>query len=836
MKNDRKKRLVLLDSHALLHRSYHAMGGFATHDGRPTGAIFGFLKMLLKIKEELKPNYVIATFDRKEATFRHEAYENYKAHRKASDEDLISQIEAAPRVCAALNIPVYSLAGFEADDLLGTICTELKKDNFQIQNKNLAKKSSESLELEIFIASGDMDTMQLIDPENHIQVYTLKKGLGETIIYKYQDVIKRWGFRPEQITDYKGLCGDSSDNIIGIKNIGAKTATTLINLFENLENMYNILHADKNEFVQICQAKKENKITERIMKLVEEGEDDAIFSKTLATIRCDAPINFQLPETEWLENFQDAEYKKICEEFELRTLKDKFSATNSAGQNSGSPSQNNLLRQTEEKNLSDKEKQEERKELQDLKVMVNLLDSEITNPDLATILDFADTQDLKKAKNILEEKLKNENLFSLYQQVEKPIEKILEKMKEFGIKVDKNILLEQSQVLHKKIQELEEKIYELAGEKFNIDSPKQIGTILYEKLQLGKKIKKTPGGVLSTGASELAKIKDSHPIVNLILEYREISKLTSTYVDSLPNFIEKDGHIHPDFIQSGAATGRFACENPNLQNLPAKSEIGLLVRKAFLSEPGFKLMSLDYSQIDLRSAVILSGDENLLEIFSTNTDVHTGVAAKVFKVNLEEVTKEMRRKAKVINFGILYGMGVTALKDSMQVERAEAQIFFDEYKKTFSTLMQYLEQVKLQAYQKNYTETLLGRRRQIPLLKSKLPFLLAQGERMAINAPIQGTTADILKLAMIDLNEYLIKNNLENKIKIILQIHDELILEIPENLVEIESLIFQNIFENVLQKRISDQNLNKIFLAKNFIEKVPLVVNIKVGKNLFEIK
>ncbi len=279
-----KKRLVLLDSHALLHRSYHALPGFSTYSGQATGALFGFVKMILKIKDELKPDYVIACFDRKEATFRHEVYENYKATRSKTDDELISQIKIAPRICEAMNIPVYSCPGFEADDLLGTIVNDLKKENFKVDNS----------QIEVFIASGDMDTMQLIDKDNNVKVYTLKKGMGETIIYNYGDVIKRYDFTPEQIPDYKGLRGDTSDNIIGIKGIGEKTATTLIHLFNSIEEMYAKIKNNKDNFLKIC---KENKISERIQNLIIENEEEAIFSKTLAMIRIDAPINFIFPKT-----------------------------------------------------------------------------------------------------------------------------------------------------------------------------------------------------------------------------------------------------------------------------------------------------------------------------------------------------------------------------------------------------------------------------------------------------------------------------------------------------------------------------------------------------------
>lgn len=827
-----KKRLVLLDSHALLHRAYHAMVGFSTYDGRPTGALFGFVKMILKIKDELKPDYVVACFDRKEATFRHEAYENYKAHRAKSDDDLVTQIVEAPRVCEALGIPVYSLAGFEADDLLGTIVEELKKKDFKIKNH----------ELEIFIASGDMDTMQLIDRDNNVKVYTLKKGIGETIVYKYEDVVKRFSFRPEEIPDYKGLRGDTSDNIVGIKGIGEKTATTLISLFGSIENMYKMIHADEQEFRNICKEKKENKITDRIINLIIEGEEEALFSKTLATIRRDAPIDFKLPENEWLENFNDEKFVALCNEFEFRSFRNVFKNNNSSSNTivkdneldglhiGGVDLDNDINNDSKEESLVDEDT------LAILKVMTNLVNSEITNPDLDTILNYTSTRSPSEAKEYLLEELRREGIEDLYLEIEKPIIEILKEMKINGIKLNVDVLEDQSKVLHKKLKELETEIYKEAEEEFNISSPKQLGYILYEKLKLGEKIKKTAGGALSTNAAQLEKLKESNSIVKNILDYREMSKLLSTYIDTLPNFVDKDSRVRSTFIQSGTTTGRFSSENPNMQNLPVKSEEGLAVRKAFIAEDGYRFISIDYSQIDLRSAAILSRDPSLIDIFKNGTDIHTGVAAKVFGISESEVTSEMRRKAKTINFGILYGMGVTALKDSMKVDRAEAQEFYDEYRKTFNVLIDYLERVKLEAKNKGYTETLFKRRRQIPLLRSKLPFLKAQGERIAINAPIQGTTADILKLAMIDIDKYIHDHNLEKDMKMILQIHDELILEVRDELVEKEEQNLKNILESVLVNRIHNAKWKELILENTSVSEVPIKAEVRSGHTLYDLK
>jgi DNA polymerase-1 len=404
-------------------------------------------------------------------------------------------------------------------------------------------------------------------------------------------------------------------------------------------------------------------------------------------------------------------------------------------------------------------------------------------------------------KEFLQEELKKEKLWDLYTEVEEPLIDIIKQMEINGITLDVVKLKKLSTELHKRVTVLEQEIYKVSGVTFNIASPKQLGEVLYETLGLGSKIRKTSTGAKSTNIGELAKIKDEHVVVAKVIEYRELTKLLSTYIDSLPNYVKEDGRVHAHFVQTGAGTGRFSCEDPNLQNLPVKSELGQKVREAFIAASGKVLLSCDYAQIDLRAAAILSQDKHLVEIFEKGIDVHTGTASRVFGVKESDVTPDMRRKAKAINFGILYGMGVTSLKEGMGVERKEAQEFYDQYKVTFSRLMEYLEEVKAAAWKQGYTETLLGRRREVPLLKSPLPFLRAQGERIAINAPIQGTTADILKLAMIDACEYITVHKLDDKVKLALQIHDELVFEIDKDIAENVADTLVAVLESVLSKR-----------------------------------
>lgn len=752
------------------------MGGFATRDGKPTGALYGFITMVLRIYEDIKPDYIAACFDLPKPTFRHISYDGYKAGRKKSDDALVVQIQEAYALCEALSIPVYKEEGFEADDLLGTLSEQLKKE------KNTR----------VIIASGDMDTFQLIDGDT-VTVYTLKKA-NEAALFTDKSIIDRFGFPPCKIPDYKGLAGDTSDNIIGIKGIGDKTATELIKKYGTIEEIYVALKKDRDMFLR-------DGFKERIVKLLEEGEEDALFSKTLATIRRDASSVYVKPEQEWKDLISVEKYQAMCDLYEFRSLRNRLHVVKGEGE-------------VQEETVAEIPLSS----LEELRVMTHLLHSEMTNASFVDIQNITGEKEEEKIRGVLLSELEKEKLLHLFTSVEKPLMEVLQEMHVSGITLDVDALKKMSTELHAQVKILEKNIYESSGKEFNIASPKQLGDVLYDVLQLGSKIKKTKTGQKSTNVTELEKIKDEHPVVPMILEYRELTKLLSTYVDLLPTFVQSDGRIHAHFIQTGAGTGRFSCEDPNLQNLPVKSELGQKVRGAFVAGKGKVLLSCDYAQVDLRAAAILSKDEHLVEIFEKGIDVHTGTAARVFGVEEKDVTPDMRRKAKAINFGILYGMGVTALKEGMGVERKEAQDFYDQYKATFVRLMEYLEEVKAFAWKYGHTLTLLGRRREVPLLKSPLPFLRAQGERIAINAPIQGTSADILKLAMLDSYAYIQESKQEEKVALLLQIHDELIFEIDESVAESVANDLADILQNVLKKReLSD---------------LPLVVSKTLGKNL----
>ncbi len=811
---DKNQKVVLLDVHAIIHRAYHALPDFASKNGEPTGALYGLCTMLLKIVGELSPDFIIACFDLPEKTHRHEVYKEYKGTRKKIDDELVVQLERAKDVFTAFNIPMYSYPGFEADDVLGTIVEDLKDD----------KKT------DIIIASGDMDTMQLIDGKK-VRVYTLRKGIKDTVIYDEPAVLERFGFGPLLLPDYKGLRGDPSDNIIGIAGIGEKTATTLIQKFGSLEKMFKVLKKAGPDFKEF----KEAGITPRIIELLVKGEDEALFSKTLATIRRDAPIDFKLPEKKWKDSVDLKILEALFAQLEFRAMMGRVESAlgikkiplqasllggsefGNSGEFAGEDAYGDASKFGHASNVAERETLPELEEKK-LSLALWIIDSNITSPTIEDILNFAHTDSVLKARDMIYGELEKRNLMKVFREIEEPLMKVIEAMQNRGIKIDVKYLRELSKQYHSELEKLEKNIWREAGEEFNINSPKQLGVILFDKLALTVKgLKKTAGGVRSTRESELEKMIGLHPIIDYILKYRTLQKLVSTYIDPLPVLLAEDGRLHTTFLQTGTTTGRMSSNNPNLQNIPIKTEEGRKIRDAFVAEKGFKLVTFDYSQIELRIAALLSGDKKLIDIFKSGGDIHEAVASSVFKVPREKVDKEMRRKAKVINFGILYGMGVSALKKNLASTREEAQIFYDEYFKNFSGLAQYLEEVKVSAKKLGYTETFFGRRRYFPNIKSKLPFIQAQNERMAINAPIQGTSADIIKIAMVQIYEYILREKLSSELFMLLQVHDELVFEIKEDIVAKVTPELERIMQSVLTLEQT--------------EGIPLAVNGEVGDN-----
>ena len=782
-KSTAKQRVVLLDSHAIIHRAYHALPDFMNSEGQPTGAIYGLATMLFKIITELKPDFIIACFDLPKKTFRHEAYEGYKAGRAKADEELVLQLIKSRDFFEALSIPIYEKEGFEADDLLGTIVKKLKN-----------KKDTETI-----IASGDMDTLQLVEGDS-VLVYTLKKGISDTILYNQQKVFDRFNFLPENLPDYKGLNGDPSDNIIGIKGIGDKTATTLISKFGTIEKIYKSLKKGDSELKSLG-------LTDRIVNLIKEGEEEALFSKTLATIRTDAPIDFSLSKKKWKDMVDKDKVAEFFRQMEFRSLQGRFLK---------------ILDDKEEIQSVNEETKEPKDKIEKAKIAYWLLNSERTNSDIEEIKFYKGSKTLDEAISKMEEDIEKENMSYVYKEIELPIVSIIKQMEENGILIDVEHLKKISKEYHQELSIIEKNIYKIAGQEFNINSPKQLAEILFDKLNIPTKgIKKSAGGSISTRESELEKIKEDHPIAKEILKHRELQKLLSTYIDTLPSFISGDGRLRASFIQTGTTTGRFASNNPNLQNIPTRTEKGNSIRNAFIAKPGHLLVSFDYSQIELRVAALLSQDPYFIRSFKQGKDIHTAVAMKVFNVNEENVTAEMRRRAKIINFGILYGMGVNALRENLGTDRKEAQIFYDNYFKQFPTIRGYLDSIKDFAKQNGYTITLFGRKRYFPAIKSPVPFIRAMAERMATNAPIQGTaTADIIKIGMKKADYALKDKKLDSQAKLLLQVHDELIYEVKKDKLEEVIDIVKNSMEDIIPSKFLEG-----------LDPVPLRVSVAYGQS-----
>lgn len=819
MESSAKKTLVLLDAHAIIHRAYHALPEFLSSKGEPTGALYGLSSMLMKIITDLKPDYIVACYDLPQKTFRHEAYEAYKAGRAKADEALISQLKNSRQIFEGFDIPIYDAPGFEADDIIGTIVEKFKKD-----------KSTN-----VIIASGDMDTMQLVD-DKKVQVYTLKKGINDTILYDEDAVIARFGFKPELLPDYKGLRGDPSDNIIGIKGIGEKTATSLIVNFGTIEKIYKKIKKNPESFKKIG-------ISPRIFELLKNNEEEAEFSKTLAKIRVDAPIDFVLPEKTFWENADLKKMEQVFSEFEFRSLLGRMK--NFFENNRRTAPDSNSLRCSpsvlEGQDLSDRSEGSsensyqaplsvDEDELQETSIALWLINSDITNPKLEDILLFAKTESFKTAREYIFEKLKEENLNEVYEEIEKPLIPIVKEMQDVGILIDKKYFEKLSKEYHAELDKLTKKIYQMADVEFNINSPKQLSEVLFEKMGIksNQKRKRLPAGrqgSFSTKISVLEELEEENPVVKEIMAYRELQKLLSTYIDIIPKMVAEDGRLHAKFLQNGTTTGRFSSQDPNLQNLPIKTELGKRIRGGFIAKKGHKLVAFDYSQIELRVAAMLSGDKKMTKIFRDKKDIHSGVASFVFNVPIEKIDREMRRRAKVINFGIIYGMGVSALRKNLGSTREEAQKFYDNYFNQFSGVRDYLEEVKNYAMQNLCTRTLFGRKRNFPNINSKIPFLKNMAERTATNAPFQGTAADIIKLAIRYAEEDLSKEKFLDKIHLILQIHDELVYEIEENVLSEAEKIIKNAMETVLERSYL-----------HYKNRIPLEVHFGHGDNLGEVK
>ncbi|MDX1535247.1 MAG: DNA polymerase [Candidatus Spechtbacterales bacterium] len=693
--NQKNKRplLIVIDSNSLFHRAYHALPRFKTKKGELVNAVYGFSLVLMKALKEHKPKYIAATFDVAGPTFRSEEYEEYKAGREKAPDELYEQIPRIKEVLAAFNIPVYEKEGFEADDVIATVAEKI--------NQN--KKNINTL-----IVSGDLDTLQLVN--DNTSVYTMKRSVKDTIIYDEEAVVDRYSLEPEQLNDYKGLRGDPSDNIPGVPGVGEKTATTLLKKYPTLEDLYDALEQNKVE-----------EVTERICKILKENKEQAFFSRMLATVKKDVPIDFKLSDAEW-GGFDPEDVRKLFKELNFNALLQR---------------------------LSDLEGFDEVKE-----------EAEVEKPRKKELLD--------EVESAHDAGLFSDEIYKL----EKEIVPIIIKMEDKGIGFNKEALKDLQQKVQKKLDKVEKKIYKEAGEEFNVNSPQQLSEILFEKLEISSNgLKKTPGKKISTAASELEKLKGKHSIIDLILEQRELQKLISTYINPLPELVADDGRIHTTFNPLGTATGRMSSSDPNLQNIPIHSSFASDIRNAFIADKGKKFLACDYSQMELRLIAHLANDKNMIEVFANDEDIHISTAALVFGVKKEDVSSDMRYRAKALNFGIIYGIGPRAFSRSADISFEEAKDFINKYLDVFEDVAMYMEEMKNKAHKQGYAETMFGRKRFLPDLRSPNPMLRSYAERAAINHPVQGTGADIVKMAMVKTEQEL------EGIDLLLQIHDELLWE-----------------------------------------------------------
>ncbi len=860
-----KNKIFLVDGNGLAYRAFYALPPLTNSKGEPTGAVYGFTQMLLKLLEE-NPYTIIVTFDKKGPTFRHKEYENYKAQRPSMPEDLVFQLPLIKEVVSALGIPIFEETGYEADDLIGTL-----------------SKLGEEAGYEVYIVTGDRDALQLIS--DNVKVLLTQRGITDMELYDRERVLERFGVLPSQIPDFIGLKGDSSDNIPGVPGIGEKTASDLIKRFGSLdkvlENISQVPGKKRRENLrafkdQAILSKKlatiirdipvdvdfekmkfnpENKNTDKLLELFEKLE----FKQLIKRLFSNTPIKEADEEREV--NVENIETKKELSEIEGE-IREKggfsFLIVKGKGHPISTPIEGIMIGTGESKYyfLPEKALEDSRSlwidELE--KVTFNMKEAYIYlllhdiipegrdfDPMIAAYLldpgkgkypledivfeylkyrmgaysnaeqKWIDTvRVIHRLKRVLLEKLKEFELEELFYNIELPLSYVLAKMEINGIKIDIPYLEKMKKELENKIGGLEQEIYKLAGEKFNINSPKQLGVILFEKLGYPV-IKKTQTGY-STDISVLETLAKKYEIAEKIIVYRQLTKLLSTYVDALIKLVNKNtGRIHTTFNQTGTATGRLSSSDPNLQNIPIRTELGKDIRRAFIAEEGNLLYSFDYSQIELRILAHMSKDENLINAFMEEKDIHTITASEIFGISEDKVTSTMRRAAKAVNFGIIYGISDYGLSQNLGIDRKEAKEYIKRYFERYPKVKKFIEEMKDNARKKGYVTTLFNRRRYLPGINSKYRNVREFSERAAINTPIQGSAADLIKVSMIKVERFL-----EEELplaKLVLQIHDELLIEAPE---EDKDKLLKGV------KEIMEGCINL---------EVPLKVDVKIGKD-----
>lgn len=838
-------KLVLIDGHSILNRAFYGVPDLTNAAGLHTNAIYGFLNILFKILDEESPDYLTVAFDVKAPTFRHEMFKEYKGTRKPMPEELREQVPVMKEVLQAMGIRIIEQAGYEADDLLGTIA-----------------KRAEAEGIDVSLVSGDRDLLQIATDRIRIRIPKTKGGRTEIENYYAADVEAKYQVNPVQFIDLKALMGDTADNIPGVPKVGEKTATDLMVQFGSLDGIYE--HIDE--------------VTKKSVKeSLIQNKDLAYLSRELATIKLDSPLTYTLEEARVGNFFNEASYI-LFKKLEFKNLLNKFEKGVSNEEISASFHLVENLAEVEAlftRILSDKDRQVGLKVVKEagrhgellgvalhlqeegsflvlkqgfltedyLKEKIALLGAQcrIATADIKSEYAYLQAQDtdrffdvilaaylLNPLKNdytvedianeylnlmlpekgqafgrlsfkdalnekpedflkyccfeayvcaqaavCLQQKLEETQMDRLMREIEMPLTLVLFSMEEEGIRVNPEALKDYGEALSGKITELEQEIYSEAGCEFNINSPKQLGEILFEKMGLpgGKKTKTG----YSTAADVLEKLSGEYPVVKHILEYRGLTKLKSTYADGLAAYIEDENRIHSTFNQTITATGRISSTEPNLQNIPIRMELGRQIRKVFIPKDGYCFMDADYSQIELRVLASMSGDERLIEAYRSHADIHRTTASQVFHIPFEEVTDLQRRNAKAVNFGIVYGISSFGLSEDLSISRKEAAAYIEQYFETYPQVKQFIDSLVKDAKKNGYAVTLYGRRRPVPELFSSNFMQRSFGERVAMNSPIQGTAADIIKIAMIRVFERLKKEGLKSKL--ILQVHDELLIE-----------------------------------------------------------
>ena len=734
------KTLLLIDAYAMIYRAYYAFirAPRMNSRGENTSAIFGFVVTFEDLLKRLKPSHIAVAFDPAGPTFRHEAFEQYKAQRQETPEDIRWAVPRIKQILQAMNVPVLEVPGYEADDVIGTIAHKAEQEGF-----------------EVYMATPDKDYGQLVT--EHIFMYRPRHTGGFEKLGP-QEVCEKYGLQSQsQVIDLLGLMGDSSDNIPGCKGVGEKTAVQLLQQFGSIDNL--LANTDL--------------LKGALQRKVQEQVEEIRFSRFLATIKTDVPIEFDAQALVYQERNWEL-LAPIYRELEFNSLlKQAPTALKQPAPKVGKKikPQEATLDLFADMNPAIEHTMKQTSEEDDSKAR---LVSYLLNPEVAYNPDQPVNWEALEADT---------SLWNLYQEVELPLSAILREMEQIGVRVDVPMLKQAEAKLNNELQTIEQQIYTSVGMTFNINSPKQVGEVLFDQLQLDDKAKKSKTGQYSTSEEVLLALKPKHPVVGLILEYRELKKLISTYISALPNYINPTtGKIHTTYNQTVTATGRLSSSNPNLQNLPIRSERGQLIRQAVIPDEGCLFLSADYSQIELRLMAHFSQDPHLVQAFLSGQDIHAATAAKIFNVSIEEVTKEQRRQAKTANFGIIYGISAFGLAQQLDCSRSEAKALIDGYFAAFPGVIDYIEKQKELARQQGYAVTLFGRKRYLPDILSHNATVRSFAERNAVNSPIQGTAADIIKMAMVTIHRRLKEEGL--KAQMIMQVHDELNFNVPLNEVD----------------------------------------------------